>query len=96
MILIITTSQDPLLGKKLVEKKLAGCASRDEIISWYWWEGKLVEDKEYRYMIKTTKELKDKAIEELKKMHDYSTPEILVMDVEANPEYLKWLKSVVG
>ena len=94
MILLITTSQDPNLGKKVVERKVAACASRDEVISVYWWKGELVEEKEYRFFIKTTEELKDKAIEVLKSLHDYTVPEIIVVKAEVNKEYEKWMREI--
>ncbi|NPA22180.1 MAG: divalent-cation tolerance protein CutA [Candidatus Micrarchaeota archaeon] len=94
MILIITTSQDPELGRKLVERKVVACASRDEVTSVYWWKGKMEEEKEYRFFLKTTEEKKEEAIKALKELHDYEVPEILVIKAEANPEYLEWMQNL--
>ena len=98
MILVYTTFPNMEEAKKvckiLLDKKLVGCVNLREHLAMYWWEGKIEEDKEVGTIIKTTEELKEKVIEEIKKNHPYSVPLIMVMKAEVNEEYLDWLKKV--
>ena len=83
-------------GKKLLERKLIACFNTFEIRSGYWWEGKIVQNREWAVFVKTTKEKKKKLSEELRKIHPYEVPAIFTLKVEsALPEYLEWLREVV-
>jgi len=46
--------------KKLLEEKLAGCANFFNRESSYWWEGKIVNDKEVSVILKTSKNKRGK------------------------------------
>jgi periplasmic divalent cation tolerance protein len=86
-------------SKKLVDEilklKLAGCASKTEVDSKFWWKGKVVEEKESLIIFKTRKELVEKLFKKIKEIHPYEVPEIIEIKVEkVDDKYLKWLKDV--
>tara|TARA_Y100000310_G_C20640776_1_gene793766 strand:- start:1110 stop:1301 length:192 start_codon:yes stop_codon:yes gene_type:complete len=61
----------------------------------YWWKGKLVDDKEYVVLAKTKKEKVGAVRKEVKKIHSYDVPCIMDIDVDANSDYLDWVKKEV-
>ena len=65
------------LAKILIKNKLAACIQRTKIKSFYKWEGKLCEDKEYLLTIKTKKENYKKIQRKIKENHSYDLPEII-------------------
>jgi len=80
------------LAREIVEKKLAACVSISEVNSTYYWEKKVVEEREYLLIIKTSKEKLEKLINWLKENHPYQVPELIAIEAEAFEPYLKWLK----
>lgn len=81
----------------ILENKFAACVNIvRNINSYYWWEGKICNDKESLLIIKTTKKLSNKLINEIKKIHPYKVPEIIFLPIIAgNKEYLNWIKNSV-
>ena len=80
------------IGLALVKKRLAACCDIFPIDSIYWWNNKIVKDKEMVLILKTLK--KNFAIieKEVKKLHSYNVPCILEIPVgKVNSEYLRWL-----
>ncbi|ODS38364.1 MAG: divalent cation transporter [Candidatus Altiarchaeales archaeon WOR_SM1_86-2] len=96
MIIIYITSKDKkeakAIARHLLEKKLVACANIFPIESLYWWENKIEEDNEFVLIVKTVKERFNEVKEEVKAVHSYTTPCILKIEVEANPEFLEWVK----
>ncbi len=82
------------IGKKLVEKRLAACVNIfPRVASVYWWEGKVEEANEAILIAKTREELKDKIIEEIRKMHSYTLPCIVFFEVKDGlKEFLEWVE----
>lgn len=82
------------ISRNLLEKKLIACANIFPIKSMYWWENEIVEDNEHVIIAKALdfEEVK-KAV---KRIHSYSVPCILKIDVEANNEYMKWVRNTLG
>jgi periplasmic divalent cation tolerance protein len=79
----------------ILKLKLAGCASKTEVDSKFWWEGKIDEEKESLIIFKTREELVEKLFKKIKEIHPYEAPEIIEIKVEkVNDKYLKWLKNV--
>lgn len=100
MIFVYITNPDKKtalkISRELLKQKLIGCANIFPIESLYWWEGKIVEDKEYVLIAKTF----DKNYEKIKKVveniHPYSVPCILKIEIDkVNDKYLKWLEEVI-
>lgn len=98
MALIYITCKDNIEAEKislhLLEKRLIACANLFPIKSMYWWENKIVNDTETVIITKAFNFERIK--EEVKKIHSYSVPCILKIDVEANEEYIGWLKEVIN
>jgi periplasmic divalent cation tolerance protein len=80
------------IGNELIDRKLAACINMFPIKSIYDWKGKRVDDVETVMIAKSLKR-KDKDIASaVRKSHSYEVPAILQFDVEANPEYAKWVE----
>ncbi len=98
MRLIITTcpiNKSQKLIDEILKSKLAGCASKTEVDSKFWWKGKIDEEKECMIIFKTREELVEKLFKKIKEIHPYKVPEIIEIKVEkVNDGYLKWLKDV--
>ena len=98
MRLVMTTCQidkSQKLIDEILKLKLAGCASKTEVDSKFWWEGKIDEEKESLIIFKTREELVEKLFKKIKEIHPYEAPEIIEIKVEkVNDEYLKWKKSL--
>ena len=86
------------IARRLVEEKLAACASIvGGVKSVYWWRGGVEEAGEYMLMIKTTASKLRDAIEKLKSIHPYETPEIIAVPVAAGFKgYLDWIDESLG
>ena len=86
------------VGKELVEEKLAGCVNIfPGMVSIYRWEGAIETGHETVMLVKTSKELGQKALEALAARHPYTVPALIVFEPRhvAAP-YLEWLRSQTG
>jgi periplasmic divalent cation tolerance protein len=85
------------MGQKLVEERLAACAtviSGAESI--YRWEGKIETAEEALLLLKTETERLEELEARLLALHTYTTPEFLVLKVDAGSQaYLQWLGECV-
>ena len=96
MKMILTTfpslaSAEEVIGE-LFQKKLIACAQIDgPVRSYYRWDGKLNDGEEWRVLLKTTAEKLEKLELETRRIHDYDTPQWLVLEAKASVEYLKWV-----
>lgn len=86
------------LAERLLEKRLVACVNIiPGVMSKYWWKGKMEADKESILLMKTTPSLVDEVIENVRTLHSYEVPEVIVVDIETgNPEYLAWIGEVTG
>ncbi len=82
------------ISRHLVEERLAACVTISSPgQSFYWWEGKITQDRELMLFIKTRANLYLELEKRLKELHPYSVPEILALAVEQGSEsYLSWLE----
>ena len=93
--LIITTlpkNKCRLFIGELLKQRLIACANViDNVQSMYWWKNKITTDSESIVMMKTTKN----KINGIKKFflvnHPYETPELIVIDIQAEQKYLEWM-----
>jgi periplasmic divalent cation tolerance protein len=80
-------------GRKLVEARLAACVNIfPDMTAIFEWEGKVEEAREAAMIVKTRAALADEVMEEIKKMHPYATPALLVIGVEGGAaSYMEWI-----
>jgi periplasmic divalent cation tolerance protein len=83
------------IGQSLVEKKLAACCNIVEpIFSIFHWEGKTCQANEVLLIIKSVKNRFDAIVAEVKKLHSYTTPEIIALPiVSGSGDYLNWIET---
>jgi periplasmic divalent cation tolerance protein len=81
------------IGRTLVEGRLAACANIiNEMNSFYFWEGKLCDDRESVLIVKTRRALLGRLIKKVKSLHTYEVPCIVALPITGgNREYLKWV-----
>ena len=86
------------IGRQLVAKRLAACANLvPGVRSWYWWEGKVVEDNEVMVMIKTSRERLAELEKEVVRLHSYAVPEVIALQVvDGSQDYLNWIEFSLG
>ena len=77
----------------LLEKRLVCCCQVTNIGSSYWWKGKIERELEFFIQIKTKRNLFKEVEEEILKVHDYETCEIVSYDIiNGNEKFLKWIE----
>jgi periplasmic divalent cation tolerance protein len=80
------------LTAKLLKQKLAACVHFFEIKSNYFWNGKIVSEKEILVRIKSAKSLFKEIEESIKKLHEYETPQIIATDInKGSGAYFDWM-----
>lgn len=86
--------QARLIGKTLVEERLAACVNIiDGMQSIYWWEGAISEDNEAILIAKTRNSLLEKLTDRVKSLHTYTCPCIIAIPISGgNRDYLRWIK----
>jgi periplasmic divalent cation tolerance protein len=95
--LIYVTASDnteaETIGHAMVEERLAACANIiPGMRSLYWWEGQLETGAETVLILKTRRDLAERAVERVKALHSYDCPCALVLPIQAgNPAYLNWI-----
>jgi periplasmic divalent cation tolerance protein len=77
----------------LVERRLCACVNiLPGMVSLYRWDGKVERGEEVVMIIKTRATLAEAVRAEVKAMHSYTTPAVLVLPIEAvDPDYHAWL-----
>lgn len=81
------------IARILIKKNLAACVQISKVKSFYQWDKKLCEDKEYLLNIKTKKENYKKIKREIKENHSYDLPEIIgIKIVSLSKEYKNFIK----
>ncbi len=85
-----------MIGRSLVEERLAACANIFPISSIYRWKGNVEEASEFGIILKT-KSHRIKAIErKVKDLHSYEVPCIVSFKLDdGSDDYLKWIKESV-
>ncbi|MFC2153271.1 divalent-cation tolerance protein CutA [Actinomycetota bacterium] len=83
------------LARKLVERRVAACASFCELGSVYRWNDDIVEDDEVQITIKTSPTSVDGLVAAITELHSYDVPEILVLEAQAAASYAAWVSGVV-
>ncbi|MEM2909210.1 MAG: divalent-cation tolerance protein CutA [Candidatus Bilamarchaeaceae archaeon] len=81
------------LALHLLRKKAIGCANLFPVSSFYRWKGRLVREKEFVLIAKTTERKVETAKKEIESVHPYSVPFIAIIRADVNNKYLKWLEN---
>jgi periplasmic divalent cation tolerance protein len=81
------------IGKAVLEKRLAACVNiLPGMISHYWWQGVIERGEEVVMITKTRASFAEAVRAEVKALHSYTTPAILVLPIAGGePGYLSWL-----
>jgi len=82
------------IGKALVAERLAACANIfGGMNSFYFWEGRLCDDREAVLIVKTSHGLLNRLVKRVKALHSYSVPCIVALPiVGGNRDFLSWVK----
>jgi periplasmic divalent cation tolerance protein len=97
-LLVLTTvsSEDEgkAIAQKIVEEQLAACVNVSSAIrSYYWWEERITDDREFILFIKTRTSLFRELEEKIKTLHSYEVPEIIALPIFAgSKDYLDWVR----
>ena len=81
--------------RTLLEERLIACANIiDSVSSFFWWQGKIEEEKEVLVIMKSHESLFKKLSKRVTDLHSYDTPEILALPiVNGSASYLDWMKA---
>jgi periplasmic divalent cation tolerance protein len=87
-----------IIARRLVEERLAACVSIiPHISSFFFWEGKLGQEKEVLILGKTEARKRNKIVNLIQSMHSYSLPEILFLRVDGGEKrYMQWVAKMTG
>lgn len=78
--------------KALIEPKLCACCQVYQVDSTYWWEGEIVNQKEWVVEARTNTNMLNSVFEKIMEIHTYELPEILAIAVAAEDQYTTWAK----
>jgi periplasmic divalent cation tolerance protein len=87
------------VARALVERRLAACVNLLPIRSVYRWDGAVQNDPETTLVMKVSEAGLDTMVRELRKLHPYDLPEIVVLAVDVGrslPEYVDWVRAETG
>ncbi|MBW1695956.1 MAG: divalent-cation tolerance protein CutA [Deltaproteobacteria bacterium] len=86
-----------VIGKALVESKLAACVNIiDKMSSIYMWQGKLQQDNEVIVIAKTVEAKIPQIVDRVKSLHSYECPCIVSLPVSGgNQAFLDWIADSV-
>ena len=82
------------IARTLLEEKLIACANiMESVSSFFWWQGKIEEEKEVLAIMKSSEDLFKRLSERVTELHSYDVPEVLALPiVDGSQSYLDWLK----
>jgi periplasmic divalent cation tolerance protein len=86
------------VGGALVDQGLAACVNiLPGMVAIYVWEGKRQRESEAAMLIKTRTSLAAGVVGEVRKLHPYSNPALLILPVEGgSQDFLKWIAEQTG
>lgn len=83
------------ISRTVVEERLAACANVFQpITSVYWWEGKVQEEGETSFILKTRADLVEALTQRVRALHSYTCPCVVALPIAAgNPAFLSWIEN---
>ena len=88
-------SQAVKITKKLISKRLIACANIFPVKSVYRWKKKIVNEREVVIIAKTLKKKFNDIKKEVKKIHSYDIPCIVMFEAKADKIFESWIKGEV-
>jgi periplasmic divalent cation tolerance protein len=81
----------------LLEARKVACVNIvPEVLSRYWWQGKITKDKEVLLIAKTNVAALPDVVTIIKENHSYETPEVIALPITGgSAHYLAWLENEV-
>ncbi len=91
-------SEAEKISLDLLEKKLIICVNIfPQVHSLYLWKKKIERSDETLFIAKTKNNLVNKAVERIKHLHSYETPEILILSAEIGSKSIRdWIDEELG
>lgn len=84
-------------AERLVAGGLAACVQIDgPIASTYAWRGAVETAEEWRCTCKTTTSRRDACVAGILASHEYQTPQVAIVPLEATSAYAAWVRASVG
>ena len=99
-VIVATTTDDravaDAIARAVVEKRLAACVGIAMRESVYRWNDEICAAQEFAVEIKTTAAAAPAVEDEVRRLHSYELPEILVLPIRGgSPAYLAWIEQEV-
>jgi periplasmic divalent cation tolerance protein len=97
LVLIYSTyaslAEAELIGEALIDRGLAACVNIfPGMTSIYVWEGKRQRESETAMLIKTRQAAAAKVIAEVRALHSYSNPAVVVLPIiDGSSDFLNWI-----
>lgn len=87
-----------LVGRKLVDERLAACVNLlPRMVSIYRWEDAVHRAEEFVVLAKTRRGLAEALCARVSELHSYDVPCAVVLPIEGGlPDYLAWLSAQTG
>lgn len=100
VVLFITTAtsdEAQQISQALLDERKVACVNIvPQVISTFWWQGKVDSAKESLLIAKTKAAKLDEIIKLVKGLHSYTVPEIIAVPIiGGNPDYLEWIDKEV-
>lgn len=82
------------IAEDIVKNRLCACVNIiDRIQSVFFWENRVQKEKEVLLIIKTTAAKRVRLSRRIKKMHPYTVPEIIFVEIKhGSKDYLDWVR----
>lgn len=98
VIVLKTTYPSPVMAKhvakEVVREGFAACTQVIKgVTSFFRWEGKVQSAHEYILLCKTSPQMCQKLKDKIREGHPYDTPEILLLEADADEAYVLWLNA---
>lgn len=92
LVTVDSEEEGTTIANTLLTEKLAACINMLPLNSFYTWQGKIQQDREWQLLIKTRFCLFAELTKRVQILHSYDVPEIIALPiVSGSPTYLNWI-----